>query len=121
MIDLAVFDMAGTTVTDKDFVAKAFQKAFYNHEVIISEAQVNPLMGYPKPIAIEMVLESAGVEFDEEKVQNIHEDFVREMIEFYEESPFVQPMEDAEDLFFTCRKKAYALPSIPVFQETLPK
>lgn len=104
-IDLAVFDMAGTTVTDKDFVAKAFQKAFNNHEVKISEAQVNPLMGYPKPIAIKMVLKGAGIKFDEGLVQNIHKDFVEEMMDFYKDSPHVQPMPGTEDIFFYLQEK----------------
>ena len=109
MIDLAVFDMAGTTVTDKDFVAKAFQKAFWNQKVKISEAEVNPFMGYPKPIAIQMVLENAGVESDGDLVQKIHEDFVSGMIDFYEDSPYVQPMPDAEDLFFYLQEKGVCI------------
>lgn len=105
MIHLAVLDMAGTTVTDKDFVAKAFQKAFRKHNLEVTEAEVNPLMGYPKPIAIQIVLENAGVEFEEELIHDIHDDFVAEMITFYEESPYVQPMPGAEDLFFYLQEK----------------
>ena len=105
MIDLAVLDMAGTTVTDKNFVAKAFINAFRNQAVNVTEGDVNPLMGYPKPIAIQMVLENAGIEFDAELVQNIHEDFVGGMITFYEESPSVQPMPGAEELFFYLQEK----------------
>lgn len=105
MVDFVVFDMAGTTVADKDYVAKAFQSAFSNQQIIISEAEINPLMGYPKPIAIQMVLENAGVEFDEDLVQDIHDDFVGQMMDFYETSPFVQPMPDAEDIFFQLQEK----------------
>lgn len=100
MIDFAIFDIAGTTVSDKDYVARAFQKAFYNSQLEVTEAEVNPLMGYPKPIAIQMVLERHGVDFDAELIDKIHRDFVDDMIDFYEFSPHVQAMPDAEDVFF---------------------
>lgn len=99
MIDFAVFDIAGTTVSDKDYVARAFQKAFYNSNLTVTEAEVNPLMGYPKPVAIQMVLERQGVSFSEELIQKIHDDFVEDMVDFYESSPYVQPMPDTEDVF----------------------
>ena len=105
MIDFAVFDIAGTTVADKDYVAKAFQKAFWNYEFTVEEKEVNPLMGYPKPTAIQMVLEKQGVEFDEELVKRIHEDFASEMIDFYRYSPYVKPMADTEDIFFYLKEK----------------
>ncbi len=105
MIDFAVFDMAGTTVTDKDFVAKAFISAFAKQGSKVMETDVNPLMGYPKPIAVQMVLENAGIEFDEELVEDIHKNFVTEMIAFYEDSPYVQPMPGAEDLFFYLQER----------------
>lgn len=105
MIDLVVFDMAGTTVSDRDYVANAFQKAFQNHDLLVSEMEVNPLMGYPKPIAIQMVLGKQEIEFDEELVNKIHKDFVGEMIDFYEYSPFVKAMPDAEDIFFYFKER----------------
>lgn len=105
MIDLAVLDMAGTTVADDNFVAEAFQKAFAAEGLTVSEADVNPLMGYPKPIAIQMVLEAAGVEADEELVESIHRRFTNEMIAFYEESPDVRPVPGAEDLFLYLQEK----------------
>lgn len=100
MIDFAVFDIAGTTVLDKDYVARAFQKAFYNSHLQVTEAEVNPLMGYSKSIAIQMVLERQGVHFDAKLVDKIHHDFVNDMMDFYEFSPYVQAMPDAEDIFF---------------------
>ena len=50
---LIVLDMAGTTVTDDDAVAVAFQKAFLQHGVMISAEEIKPLMGYKKIYAIE--------------------------------------------------------------------
>lgn len=100
MIDFAIFDIAGTTVTDKNYVAHGFQKAFLKHNILIEHSEVSPLMGYAKPTAIEMVLEKEGINIDEELVNRIHADFVSEMIDFYRYSPYVKPIDDAEDLFF---------------------
>ena len=105
MIDLAVFDMAGTTVADKDYVAKAFLKAFANHDIEITEEEVNPLMGYHKPTAIQMVLERKGVEADAELIQTIHDDFTEEMMDFYAYSPHVQAMPDTEEIFFYLKER----------------
>lgn len=100
MIDFAVFDIAGTTVSDKDFVAKAFQKAFYHSDLEVTEAEVNPLMGYAKPAAIQMVLQRKEIEFDEKLIAKIHHDFVDDMMDFYQFSPYVKAMPDTEDVFF---------------------
>jgi phosphonatase-like hydrolase len=105
MIQLAVFDMAGTTVVDNNFVAQAFCKSFEQHTILISEETVNPLMGYPKPIAIQMVLEHQGHEADKELVDAIHATFVEEMLDFYEYAPDVKPMPGAEALFLFLKEK----------------
>ena len=105
MINFAVFDMAGTTVADKDFVANAFRHAFWKQDIKVEDWQVNPLMGYPKPMAIQMVLEHLGIDADEELVQTIHAEFVKEMLSFYQHSPFVQAMPHAEDLFFYLQER----------------
>jgi phosphonatase-like hydrolase len=104
-VKLAVFDMAGTTVRDNNDVAKAFQKAFSIIELPISLEEINPLMGYHKPTAIQMILEKKGIEFDVEMVDAIHENFVNEMLDFYEYDPEVKAMEGAEDLFFFLKEK----------------
>lgn len=100
MIDFAVFDIAGTTVADKDFVADAFQKAFYNSGFEVTEAEVNPLMGYSKPAAIQMVLERKEIKFNDALIDKIHHDFVDDMMDFYQFSPYVKAMPDTEDVFF---------------------
>jgi len=56
-IRLAVFDMAGTTVADDNHVARAFQEAFRRNGIEIEQEAANPLMGYHKPLAIQMLLE----------------------------------------------------------------
>ena len=102
---LAVFDMAGTTVSDDNNVAKAFQKAFAINEIEISAKDVNPLMGYHKPLAIQMILEKAGASFDAKLIEKIHADFESEMTDFYEYSPEVKPMPGAEEIFEYLKEK----------------
>ena len=99
-VKLAVFDMAGTTVSDNNDVANAFQKAFLSKALSVTNAEINPLMGFHKPTAIRMILEQKGIPFDDRLITDIHESFVNEMLHFYEHDPGVQPMEGAEDLFF---------------------
>lgn len=104
-IKLVVLDMAGTTVADNNNVAAAFQKAFKLNNIDITEEMVNPLMGYHKPLAIQMVLERSGIGFDAELIEIIHDDFEEEMTDFYEYDPEVKPMPGAEELFMQLKEK----------------
>lgn len=96
---LAVFDIAGTTVTDSDHVAHAFQDAFREHGVSVIVAEVNPLMGFRKTEAIGELLKARGMSADEEFVDSIHAAFIDAMIRFYTESGSVGPMAGAEAVF----------------------
>ena len=109
MIKLAVFDMAGTTVADDNFVAKAFINAFAINGYDITEEQVNPLMGYKKIVAIKTVLDQLGEEYDDELLEDIHTDFEDEMIEFYESDPAVKAIKNAEDVFMQLKEKGVSI------------
>lgn len=102
---LAVFDIAGTTVADDNAVAAAFQKAFEQHGINITEDEVKPLMGYKKTEAIRLMLNRHKQDDSTEKVNAIHESFVNEMNDYYEYSPAVRPMPDAESVFLQLREK----------------
>lgn len=104
-IKLAVFDMAGTTVMDRSNVAAAFINAFAKQELNITEADANPLMGYHKPLAIQLMLEKLGLEPDADFIEEIHADFEEEMVDFYEYDPAVKPMPDAEEVFLQLKEK----------------
>ena len=108
-VKLVVFDIAGTTVTDKNFVATAFQKSFNNQNISIPLEEINPLMGYEKKLAIQMMLEKYGIDFDNEMIETIYEDFIKEMIDFYEYSPEVQPAEGAEEIFQNLKERSIAI------------
>ncbi|MCJ2544130.1 HAD family hydrolase [Thermostichus vulcanus] len=57
IIRLVVFDMAGTTVKDNDDVSKALIAAFAQVGIPIGITETNPVMGYPKPVAVRLLLE----------------------------------------------------------------
>ncbi len=102
---LAVLDIAGTTVVDKDFVAISFVQAFIHYGVDLSVEEINPLMGFKKTEAIAKVLSSKNIEVSEEKVKLIHDLFVAEMIKFYSNSPEVEAISGAEDFFMFLKSK----------------
>jgi len=105
LIRLAVFDIAGTTLSDNNAVAKAFQQAFRMNGFAVTQEKIKPVMGYKKTVAIRMVLEKMNEEATEKLVNKIHEDFVNEMIDYYEYDPSVRPMAAAENVFQYCKEK----------------
>jgi len=102
-IKLAVFDMAGTTIHDESYVAKAFQGAMRRNGypgVTLQEA--TDRMGYPKPLAIRELLEIHEPSPDAITpwlVDRIHTDFVDGMVNFYANEPGIRPVADAEAVF----------------------
>lgn len=105
-IELVIFDMAGTTVKDKNFVGVAFQQAMRSQGYEIAIEHVNPLMGYEKPLAIRMMLEVR--EPDRSKVTDalvdaIHTHFVNGMIDFYQTTTEIAPLPHVEETFAALR------------------
>lgn len=107
-IQLVVFDMAGTTVRDKNFVGIAFQQAMLSQGYEIAIENVNPLMGYEKPLAIKMMLEVR--EPDKSKITEalvgaIHTHFVNGMIDFYKTTTEIAPLPHVEETFRALREE----------------
>ena len=102
---LAVLDIAGTTVVDKDFVAISFVQAFIHFGVDLAIEEINPLMGFKKTEAIATVLKEKKIEVTESKVKLIHDMFVAEMMKFYSNSPEVEPIKGAEEFFLFLKEK----------------
>ncbi len=101
-IKLVVFDIAGTTVKDDHNVSKAFQAALkkYNYEVLLD--MINPLMGYEKNQAITQMLqlhEPDESKITTELVNNIHREFIKQMIHFYQFEPGIEPLPHVEETF----------------------
>jgi phosphonatase-like hydrolase len=106
-IKLVVFDMAGTTVEDKDNVHEALINGFKKCNYAIDREDANTVMGIPKPVAIRTLLEKKFKVIDkrEELVEKIHQTFVDEMISFYKTDPSVKPTKNAEATFAALRVK----------------
>jgi len=101
-IKLVVFDMAGTTVSDENYVAQSFQQAMEEHGYHVKLEDVNPLMGYEKPLAIQMMLgkyETDAKKINEEIIDQIHTAFVNIMIDFYTHSDEIKPLPNVESTF----------------------
>ncbi len=106
-IELVVFDLAGTTVYDDGSIVVAFQKAMQACGYEVPESDINPLMGYYKPLAIRMMLEkheSDSGKITEELIEKIHSQFEKEMISFYEVTPSLRALPYAEDTFRTLKE-----------------
>lgn len=101
-IKLVVFDIAGTTVKDDHNVSKAFQAALKKYNYQVALGKINPLMGYEKNQAITQMLhlhESDESKITPELVGNIHREFVKQMIHFYQSEPGIEPLPNVEETF----------------------
>ncbi|MBS1623981.1 MAG: HAD hydrolase-like protein [Bacteroidetes bacterium] len=100
---MVVFDMAGTTVEDSDNVHQSFMDAMKAKGYDVTRDEVNKVMGYPKPYAIETMLDEkfrlpAGDE--RSKLTNeIHDIFLNDMVNFYSTDPGVKGKANVEYIF----------------------
>lgn len=105
-IKLVVFDMAGTTVSDENHVALAFQQAMKKFGYELDLEDINPIMGYEKPLAIEMMLkkhEADTKRINANLIVNIHTEFVRSMMAFYK-TVDIKPLPNVENTFAKLRE-----------------
>lgn len=110
-IQLAIFDLAGTSVKDNYDVHRVLQSAMRKHGIEISIEQANQVMGIPKPIAIrDLILQSdQGGPVTDSRIENIHKDFVAQMIDFYRHDPSVSEIEGAAATFESLRSMGIAV------------
>lgn len=102
---LIIFDMAGTTVHDDDYVNQCLQSALLSHGATASKADINAVMGLPKPIAIRAVLEQKeGSVASSERVNTVHETFLKAMVKFYQTEPGIREVTGTGKTFATLRK-----------------
>jgi phosphonatase-like hydrolase len=102
---LAVFDVAGTTVLDGDAVVECLL-AVVNQRVPVSMEEVLEVMGLPKPVAIRQLLSRPGINRGgelEKAVHEAHETFRAAIIERYRRGT-IAPAEGAERVFATLRR-----------------
>ncbi len=107
MIELVVFDVAGTTVLDTDnAVAASVVASLRGVGIELGLTRVDPVMGMPKPLAIQTLLaEARGAAPSVEEVTAVHADFQRRMIDHYAKAPGIAPMPGAEDVFRQLRER----------------
>ena len=99
-IELVVFDMAGTTVNDDDSVNRCLRCSLGAAGLAVTPAQVNAVMGLPKPSAIAILIEQSGSRNElGNQVDAIHEDFVSRSIAFYRDDPSVYEVPGATRVF----------------------
>lgn len=111
-VKLIVLDMAGTTVYDDAYVSKCLAAAINRFGYAVPFEEIQPIMGYEKPEAIQMLLER--YEKDTQKIRPqfidyIHTDFVKSMIYFYKTSPDIKPLDGVEDVLRKIRKLGIAI------------
>jgi len=100
MIELVVFDMAGTTVYDGDAVLHSLQAALLSEGIETERDEVNAVMGITKPVAIAHILtQKRGMIPDNEEVNRIHEKFLTQMFAYYREHPDVREVDGAAETF----------------------
>jgi phosphonatase-like hydrolase len=105
MIDLVVFDLAGTTVKENFDVQRTLQNSFDKVGLVISIGQASKVMGIPKPIAIRQLLESLKHEsISDDFIRYIHADFVSSMVAFYETDKTVQENKGVTETFKVLKK-----------------
>ncbi|WP_168566933.1 HAD family hydrolase [Crateriforma spongiae] len=106
-ISMIVFDVAGTTVSDREnAVARCVSEAVTAAGVPTDAQAVNPLMGTPKPDAIRTLLsQDASLTITDDLVDDTHRDFQNRMIAYYRYSPSVVPTDGAVDVFQTLRDR----------------
>jgi phosphoglycolate phosphatase-like HAD superfamily hydrolase len=108
MIDLVVFDMAGTTVHDGDAVSASFRATLSGWGIEVDRSLVKTVMGLPKPEAIRILLEQCGgqrgLNPTAETINTIHEDFTRRMCDYYATNPAVREIPGATAAFAALRR-----------------
>lgn len=98
-VDLAVLDMAGTTVRDDDAVNRSFREAMAAAGLAVEAPEANRVMGLPKREAVRLLLARAKAAAPPERVEAIHSDFTARMVRFYQKDPSVGEVPGAAEVF----------------------
>ncbi len=105
-IELVVCDLAGTTIKDDQDVHRALQRAMASFGLTITLDEANEVMGLPKPIAIKQLLGSKVTpqKNTEEFIARIYDEFVSEMIWFYETDKNFSEKEGVSETFLKLKQ-----------------
>lgn len=100
--------MAGTTVHDNDDVNICFQAALESTGLDVTRDDINAVMGLRKPEAIKLILEKKLDDHSKitgEYVNELHDVFLKKMIDFYTNDPRVKEVDGAGEVFKQLREK----------------
>lgn len=101
---LAVFDLAGTTVRDDKYVHRVLQQTMAAHGYPISIDEANAVMGIPKPVAMRQLLLEKGHEANPNEIGKMHREFVENMIAFYRSEPGLSEVDGTSTVFRLLRQ-----------------
>ncbi|HET8994955.1 MAG TPA: phosphonatase-like hydrolase [Rhodococcus sp. (in: high G+C Gram-positive bacteria)] len=87
MIELAIFDMAGTTIDDRDEVYRVLRESTERHGATYTDEEFQQWMGTEKRWAIENLLKLGGVDADEILVEQAWVWFREELRQTYTDTP----------------------------------
>jgi phosphonatase-like hydrolase len=107
-IKLLVCDMAGTTLQDSHEVHQCLKDALAEERIIVSDEETRDIMGYPKPIAIQLLLEQKlddQSRITDEYVDQIHDRFVEMMVNHYRTSPDVRELPEVSNTWQKLRER----------------
>ena len=108
MKSLAIFDMAHTTVDDRDEVYRVLRDATEMRGAAYTDEQFRQYMGTEKKWAIRHLLEVGGVDPHEELVEESWQWFRAELRRTYTGNPPV-PLPGVEDMFRTLHERGTAI------------
>ncbi|MDN5585790.1 MAG: phosphonatase-like hydrolase [Brevibacterium sp.] len=104
MIELAVFDMAGTTINDRDEVYRVLREATEREGANYSDEEFQKWMGTEKKWAIDNLLRLGGVDVDAELHEKAWEWFRQELRRTYTDNP-PTPLPGVEEALATLRER----------------
>lgn len=99
-IELVVFDMAGTTVSEGGAVYKALRDTLAANGLDVDDAAIHQVKGTDKREALRTLIEQSAMRDELRQVlDSIHEDFVERMLLFYQTDPSVTEVPGASETF----------------------
>lgn len=99
-IELVVFDMAGTTVSEGGAVYRALRDTLAANGLDVTDSAIHQVKGTDKREALRTLIEQSSLRNELlPGLDTIHEDFVERMIAFYQNDPAVSEMPGTSDTF----------------------